>query len=69
MSEFHGYKCDICGAVIITGVTISGNKIQAIQSDSRRCAYRFDICDDCFARIKSEVAKRNETEEKEGGVK
>lgn len=59
MSEFHGYKCDLCGNTIITGIRITGNKAQDIIGERRKFPYRFDICDRCFNRIKSEVEENN----------
>ena len=57
MSEFHGYKCDICGDTIITGTRLSGNKAQEIIGERRKFPYCFDICDGCFNKIKREVKK------------
>ena len=57
MSEFHGYKCDLCGETIETGIRLVGNKAQQIDGERRKYSYRFDLCDRCFSRIKSEVKK------------
>lgn len=58
MSEIHGYKCDLCGATIITGIRLSGNKAQTLDGERRKFPYRFDLCDACFKRIKTEVEQQ-----------
>lgn len=57
MSEFYGYKCDMCGDVIRTGVRIAGDKKQEIQGVRRKYPYRFDICERCFNELKERCVK------------
>lgn len=51
MSEFRGFKCDVCGKVFQTGIRMSGDKRQAIVNGRTRCAFRIDFCDECFAKM------------------
>lgn len=51
MSEFRGFKCDVCGKIFQTGIRMSGDKRSPIVNGRTRYAYRIDFCDDCFERM------------------
>ena len=58
MSELHGIKCDACGREVVSGTRIKGDRRQAILNGFTRCAYRIDLCDDCFQRIMTECRSK-----------
>lgn len=51
MSDFSGFKCDVCGKIIQTGIRISGEKSAPIVYGIMGHEYRIDFCDDCFNRM------------------
>lgn len=52
MSEIHGFKCDACGSIIVSGKRYKGaSKEQTISNGSAEYSYRFDFCDDCLRNI------------------
>lgn len=58
MSEIRKIVCDVCGMDIKNGQTIAPSHRRRIyDSRNSRGDYRFDICDDCFERIKKECRK------------
>lgn len=46
--EVRGIQCDVCGATILTGVKLRGDKRAAIERGRIRPSYRIDFCDKCF---------------------
>ena len=63
MSEIHGFKCDACGAIIVSGKRFKGmSKEQTIRNGSAEYSYRFDFCDDCLRNIMEYLkTKKGET--------
>ncbi|MBR3223408.1 MAG: hypothetical protein IKF72_14410 [Kiritimatiellae bacterium] len=65
MAEVRRIECDMCGAIIVNGYEIATSyrrRIEKLFPSRGNC--RFDLCDDCFSRIK-EACKAK----KEGGAK
>lgn len=61
MSEIVGFKCDMCGKVIMTGRRVSGNNTQRIKGQWKEYKYRYDLCDDCFGVIRKMCEKKANT--------
>ena len=58
MAEIRKFVCDVCGRDIVDGQTIKPSSRRMINGKCPdRGNYRFDICDDCFERIKKECRK------------
>ena len=68
MAEIHCYRCDVCGEVVDEGRCIV-SRYQRINGQRKACAYRWDICERCFGKIKSacEAAKSNNESEANNG--
>lgn len=64
MSEIKIITCDVCGQAVKYGFTLTNSNRRRISMTMRQqAAFRFDICDRCFERIKKECRKeRKETE-------
>lgn len=69
MAEIKLLVCDVCGQELRDGVILThSNRRRVDGTVPRREAFRFDICDRCFGRIKRECRKERK-EAKENGDK
>ena len=58
MAEIKILICDVCGQELKEGVILTNsNRRRVYGSVPSREAFRFDICDRCFNRIKRECKK------------
>jgi len=58
MAEIKILVCDVCGQEVKDGVILTNSNRRRVDSAGpRREAFRFDICDRCFNRIKRECKK------------
>lgn len=58
MAEIRILVCDVCGREIKDGVILTNSnrrRVNGLVPD--RAAFRFDICDRCFIKIKRECRK------------
>lgn len=62
MSQFNGYKCDVCGKIIETGLRLRGDKRQEISGNGAHHSYRIDFCDSCYSRM-IQFIKENKVKE------
>lgn len=65
MAEIRYLVCDVCGRKLRDGVILTRSNRRRVESSVPVPeAFRFDICNRCFGRIKRECRKeRKETEE------
>jgi hypothetical protein len=68
MAEIKILVCDVCGQELTDGTVLTNSNRRRVEgSVPRREAFRFDICDRCFERIKREcMNERKETEKNDG---
>ena len=67
MAEIKILICDVCGNELKDGAVLTHSNRRRIEDGvARKEAFRFDICDRCFGRIKREC--RAEKERQRRGI-
>lgn len=63
MAEIRKIMCDMCGRIIGSGHTVASSRRRSIIGGARdHGAFRFDICDECFARLQEACRARKEAQ-------